>query len=93
MDSAGEFPLVCLRLLFDFDGFLVQTLFLSTVFEYLGIPYGLPIPKNGSSILTFQDGSPDNVFVTIIWGQVAKKAFSEISKSMNLMFFVVLNYF
>jgi len=39
--------------------------------------------KNGSSVLTFQDGSFDNVFVTIIRGQVIRKASWEIYKSMR----------
>ena len=59
---------------------------ISTIFEYLGIPYGLPIPKNGSSVLTFQDGSPDNAFVTILRGQVIGKASWGIYKSTKYEF-------
>ena len=51
------------------------------VFEYLGIPDGQPKMKNGSSMLTFQDGSPDNVFGTILRGHVIGKASWEIYKS------------
>ena len=49
----------------------------------LGIPHGLAIPGNGSSILTFQDGSFDNVFVTIIRGHVIGKASWEIYESIK----------